>query len=136
MLGSCGFPEGREKNGTLWMTGKSEKEERKFLLLGTVVEPLLSHGAAGAESGWSAGECWLQVKLPFPVRIVWAFLLQRDSCSVLSVDRPVREGRSHTSAFTAVLPESFPYYRMQQLGPFSTRAAEEKEVPDQMLQWC
>lgn len=67
-----GFPKGREKNGTLWMTGKSEKAERKFLLLGTVVEALLPHGAAGAESGWSAGECWLQVKLPFPVRIVCA----------------------------------------------------------------
>lgn len=35
-----------------------------------VVEALLSHRAAGAESGWSAGECWLQVKLSFPVRIV------------------------------------------------------------------
>lgn len=36
----------------------------------TVVEALLPHWAAGAESGWSAGECWLQVRLSFPVRIV------------------------------------------------------------------
>lgn len=48
----------------LWPTVKREEEPR------TVVEALLSHWAAGAESGWSAGECWLQVKLPFPVRIV------------------------------------------------------------------
>lgn len=34
------------------------------------VEALLSCRAAGAESGWSAGECWLQVKLSFPARIV------------------------------------------------------------------
>lgn len=37
------------------------------------MEALLSHRAAGAESGWSAGECWLQVKLSFPVRLCVGF---------------------------------------------------------------
>lgn len=50
--------------------GDREERERRFLLLGTGVEALLSYGAAGAESGWSAGECWLQVTLPLPVRVV------------------------------------------------------------------
>lgn len=69
------------------MTVEREEEERKNLLLWTVVEALLSHRAAGAESGWSAGECWLQVKLSFPVRIVCGPSTRRETAARSSAGR-------------------------------------------------
>lgn len=55
---------------------------------------------------------------------VWAFLLQRDSCSVLSVDRPVRRRCSHASACSAVFPVLF--HRMQRLGRFPPEQRKRK----------
>lgn len=125
MLGSHGFTNGREKNGILWMTGKSEKEERKFLLLGTVVEALLSHGAAGAESGWSAGECWLQVKLSFPVRIVCGPSSCRETAAQCSAWTGNDSEKTLThSRFHRRFSSKHSFLQDAATGPFSTRAEE------------
>lgn len=105
--------------GQLW----KEAEGRKNISRWISVEAHLSRQAAGAESGWSAGECWLQVKLSFPVRVVCGPSTCGETAARSSAGRWVMKAK------TALTHLHFRHHVSRKnsvTGPISTREEEEE----------